>query len=403
MLILVHQHSFFMYDCSFVSAGLYFKQTDADQVCVTAPGEYGWSGILSPSEEICVPSEVSYLGHTFAVTSVDQGAFSFCDGLRKITLPASVKQLLPYAFSECGDLESIILSDAIKVIGVGCFSNCERLSYARMPAQLKEVEIDAFLMCPSLHELVLPDTVVEIGDGAFMDCTGLWSFTIPPKVRRIRPHTFETCTSLTHLALPQGVEQIGDCAFLNCANLLTISIPATVEEIGANSFALCGNLKSLPLPDHFIRVEDKDQTPVFKYVDMWFAMDPSDSSAVWLTYSLRRMACYSGNVEVPAQVQFQGKTFRVIGVSSFAFAHSSQLTTVSLPPTVLSIGEQAFSLCSALTSVALPATLQQIGKWAFAMCRSLQHLQCSPSANIDRTAFAECTALSGFDSFKNRE
>ncbi|EOD30145.1 hypothetical protein EMIHUDRAFT_203632 [Emiliania huxleyi CCMP1516] len=55
----------------------------------------------------------------------------------------------------------------------------------------------------------------------------------------------------------------------------------------------------------------------------------------------------------------------------FAFYNCSSLVSVTLPPTLTSIGRRAFSACSSLTSISFPAGLTTIGFAAFASCPSL--------------------------------
>lgn len=54
---------------------------------------------------------------------------------------------------------------------------------------------------------------------------------------------------------------------------------------------------------------------------------------------------YTGNVTVPATVTYNSKTYKVTAVGSHAFTECYNLTSVSLPNTITSIGGYAFGDC----------------------------------------------------------
>ena len=74
---------------------------------------------------------------------------------------------------------------------------------------------------------------------------------------------------------------------------------------------------------------------------------------------------YSGNVIIPATVNYNGETYDVIGIGNDAFHYCSGLTSVTIPNSVTSIGGSAFAACSGLTSITIPNSVTSIGKFAF--------------------------------------
>ena len=62
----------------------------------------------------------------------------------------------------------------------------------------------------------------------------------------------------------------------------------------------------------------------------------------------------SGNVVIPSSVTYEGTTYSVTSISSYAFTDSfnnSNLTSVSIPNSITSISKDAFIYCSSLTEV----------------------------------------------------
>ena len=77
------------------------------------------------------------------------------------------------------------------------------------------------------------------------------------------------------------------------------------------------------------------------------------------------------------------------------FAYCKKLKQVSLPESLTSIGPDAFSECMALTSIRIPDAVTSLGQGAFSLCYKLQTVELgSGLKEIPREAFKACYALS---------
>lgn len=74
---------------------------------------------------------------------------------------------------------------------------------------------------------------------------------------------------------------------------------------------------------------------------------------------------YTGNVVIPDTVEYDGKKWAVEGINGYAFNECTELTSVTLPNGITTIGNGAFLKCSKLTSITLPSKLTKIGDYAF--------------------------------------
>ena len=85
----------------------------------------------------------------------------------------------------------------------------------------------------------------------------------------------------------------------------------------------------------------------------------------------------------------------IIGIAGYVFAFdNSSIENVSLPKTLLWIGNGAFKGCRNIKSLVLPDRLAEIDDEAFAECSGLNELIIPGSVyRIGKKAFSECTAL----------
>ena len=84
----------------------------------------------------------------------------------------------------------------------------------------------------------------------------------------------------------------------------------------------------------------------------------------------------------------------VTGIGANVFSYENNITSVTIPNTVLSIGAAAFEGCSNLTSVSIPPSVTSIGQTAFYACTSLTSVSIPGSVtSIGEYAFGSCSSL----------
>ena len=84
-------------------------------------------------------------------------------------------------------------------------------------------------------------------------------------------------------------------------------------------------------------------------------------------YVINGSDIYSGTIEIPETIQFNGKMYKVTEIGKYAF-FGSKISSVSLPNSITTIGDRAFFGCEYLRSVKIPASVINIGIYAFAEC-----------------------------------
>ena len=73
----------------------------------------------------------------------------------------------------------------------------------------------------------------------------------------------------------------------------------------------------------------------------------------------------TGDVVIPATVEYSGKTFRVTSIGYQAFYSNRGITSVVIPEGVTDVGYNAFVMCMELAKVSLPDTLEKVDTYAF--------------------------------------
>jgi uncharacterized repeat protein (TIGR02543 family) len=78
-------------------------------------------------------------------------------------------------------------------------------------------------------------------------------------------------------------------------------------------------------------------------------------------------------IDIPQTVTHNGFTFNVTEIeeNAFNFYSHNNITTVTVPEGVTTIGKTAFSSCEKLTQISLPSTLVNLGSYVFQSCSAL--------------------------------
>ena len=107
---------------------------------------------------------------------------------------------------------------------------------------------------------------------------------------------------------------------------------------------------------------------------------------------------YSGAIDIPASVEYDGNTYSVTSIGNYAFFNCDALTSINIPNSVTSIGDDAFYSCDALTSINIPNSVTSIGDDAFSYCDALTSINIGNSVtSIGDNAFSGCKALTSIN------
>ena len=398
---------------------------------VTAIGEAAFKGCNALTSVIMPGS----------VTSIGDNAFNGCTGLVKSAYPNTFNES-PYPYSN-GIAVAYNPDGAIVEDGWVFGPEKSAIRFAPytlegeyvIPNTVKEIGSSAFHGCSGLTSVTIPNSVDTIGGAAFSDCTALTSVTIPDSVTSIVDYTFSDCTALTSVTIPGSVTEIGGSAFRGCSALTSVTIPESVEKIGDKAFSGCTGLTSVNVnwaTPIFLFTETFDSSIYSKAVlnipadaimayistDWWttfenhaaggFAMknyndgvfnyalvnDPDDQHAILVRGDYSSMT----TVNIPESITVLSEdeapvSYNVTVIAPEAF-YLFDVTEVTIPNSVKTIGDWAFLHCGRLTSVSIGNSVETIGYAAFDWCSRLTEVTIPNSVKtIGAEAFNLCTGL----------
>lgn len=223
-------------------------------------------------------------------------------------------------------------------------------------------------------------TVTEIGANAFDLTTNLKSITFPASLKVIQTAAFFKPTSLRQI----------------------IALGKTPADISSSPFAttILTNA-TLMVPDgcwyayqtQWTRFYNVNESGYFNATvgDMNFTiMSPTDKYA--RTKSIA--AKYKGDVTVPATIEVNGTTYKVVEIGAYTFDGCAELTSVTMPEGLLAVGAYAMRKANALTSVKFPSTVTFYNTGTFNACTGLKSVDMGTAATrVENVTFQNCTAL----------
>lgn len=286
--------------------------------------------------KIKIPSEVKWNGKKKKVVEIGDYAFECCYELKSVSIPSSVYYIGRFAFDNCFLLEEINIPNGVEAIKVSAFGCCDKLENISLPVSVKQIEVHAFAGS-GLKTIKLFGDVTSIGEYAFADCRFLTDFY---------------CYSDNS---PQTEENVFVNVDLNKVNL---HVPCNRKDAytGADYWRDFGHIFT---------------TDEVKQDGLWYRLDDNTwEAAIINNPDGNSRIIYEGDIVIPTDIGFSHANYDVTSIGVRAFEYSN-ITSVSIPKSVVSIGTSAFVGCP-FTSIDIPNTVTAIGAYTFAGCSNLK-------------------------------
>ena len=339
------------------------------------------------------------------VDEIGSGAFSEESNLISVTIPDTVTSIGEYAFGGCHNLANVNYLGTIE-----SWCNIQGLNYLMqygtsgkalsingvpvtelvIPSTVTSIPSYAFAKT-SITSVTIPDSVTSIGEYAFRDCSLLiiyceaeskpegwnssWSYSscivwncnsndkdeneyayaVIDGIRYGLKDNVATVIrqpdNITEANIPQTVTYKGadyvvtnieDFAFYNCSSLTSITIPDSVTSIGKSAFKDCKKLENITVP--FVGASKSAS----RYTHFGYIFGAESGSG--FNSSMGRFENNGNNDYVPSSL----KTVVITGgyeIADDAFYGCSNITSITIPDSVTSIGKKAFYDCYKLVNI----------------------------------------------------
>ncbi len=259
---------------------------------------------------------------------------TYQNGYGIITFDAPVTRINDHTFGNtwAANMTELYLPDCIEYLGTGAI-NDTGLSTLRIPKNLKQV--DSYGLNNQNMESFSGEQVSEDGKCVIIDgllCgfapKGIKEYTIPKGVKIIDVYAFSWC-EIENVHFPEGLECIGGDAFCECKQLKSITLPLSLKELSSYAFRGCTSIEGFYGNTKF---HTKDNKCLISH-------SQGSISGPWICgFAGHGLSEY----EIPEGI---------VGIENYAFESKKDLLRVTIPNSVVCVGESAFYGCSNLEAV----------------------------------------------------
>lgn len=299
-------------------------------------------------------NEVTHLYIPVSVSAIEDYAFIGLTGLQSVTIPTSVTSIGVDAFKDCTNLTSVTINSiAIASTNYTRTDNLKSIFGDQVTSYtfgnlVTAIGGNALFNCANMTSVTFLGHVMDIRAFAFSGCSGLTRVNVSdlaawclidfasPGTNPLyySHHLFNTSnTEITHLAIPSSVSSIGMNAFTGCTGLLSVTIPNSVTSIGSGAFTGCDGLNRVNISD----------------LKAW------------------------------CEIVFEDGTANPLAKAHHLYLNNAEITHLTIPSDVTSIGKYSFRDCIGLTSVTIHNAVSFIGTSAFSGCTGLTEIHVAAS------------------------
>lgn len=331
-----------------------------------------WSGVTSDNNNytaLVLPDTLTDIG----------GSLSGFKNVTEITIPGSVK-VFNATLQNMKELKTLTFEEGVEEIASGSVvSGCKSLTTIHLPSSLQKLSgTGTFSGASALTDITLPEGIAITEGSTFSECTSLESIELPASITTIPSSMFAGCSALERVTAKGTITAIGNSAFKSDTALTENPDLSQVTSIGDRAFYGCSALETVDL--HSVTTMEYG---AFQGCDALSGEIDLSNLEVIPGHAF----CYDPNITSVITCP----TLRSIGDWAFIWA---DISTISLPETLNSIGTYTFYKASLSGTVALPDSLTQLGASAFSGCEEVNAIQIgSGLKDIPANAFAGCTNL----------
>lgn len=317
---------------------------------------------IGNSKNIVIPSEYNGI----PIRAIGDFAFHG-EGLKTVSIGEGIVEIGINAFGLNTKLDKISIPESVESIGINAFSSLYELERVVLPKGLTSLGENAFFGCSSLKEVVIPGGVETIDWGTFCGCSSLEKVKILEGVQKVA-YAFGCCPSLQEIIIPSSVKEFHEDNFDESdESLKCIKYGGTEEtwknfevNIPQNCTVIFQSKESQSVPSETEQVDNVDSSAGLR-------LELNENSTYYRVVGT--LGAVDENVVIPELY----KGIPVKEVADKAFDGCSNVESISMPESIITVGNSIFYGCNKLTSVSMPGVIQ-MDKGVFIGCSTIEDL-----------------------------
>ena len=376
--------------------------TDALAPTCTEPGYTSSTSCSTCGETLVYKTDIPARGHKATEWIIEKDPTESEEGLKyKVCTVCSARfddTAIPFVSANGIAYEPNAIGNTCTVTGIGTFDGEELVIPDYISGyRVTAIADSAFQNCTKLTKLVLPETVKTIGNSAFSGCTGLTEFTIPASVTYIGYSIFygnvkmttvyynSTFSNYNNLRANHITKVVFNGSYVPasacqyCSNLKEVEFGSNVTEIKDDAFYECYGLSKVVIPEGVVSIGNS--------AFYMYSSNNSNLTEISLPTTLETIgdnAFYQTNIEsltIP---------YGVTSIGNSAFNNCRELKSLSLPDTLTTVGSSAFAYCSSLKSITIPKGLNALSSRMFSGCGLTSVVIPGNITTVGNSAFSSC-------------
>lgn len=214
---------------------------------------------------IVIPSVAHNNGKDYQVYQISENAFSQCDGVTSLTIPATLKAIKDDCFAGCTSLSKIIIEDSDNPLSFGRTTTGSSGSSKGLfrDAALNEIYIgrnlsyyyngnsgyygpfDGGFAENEYIKVSFGELVTEVAPYVCAYSSGISELKLGSNIKSIGASAFNQALNITSLILPEAIETIGTNAFYGNLSIHDVVFGVNIKTISAYAFSSCSGLASV--------------------------------------------------------------------------------------------------------------------------------------------------------------
>lgn len=351
--------------------------------------------------DLVIPSAITDGNVEYKVTAIGESAFSGRSLLSSITLPEGLDSIKSYAFNGCSGIkQKFIIPQSVRYVGTGAFSGCS-FTTINIPKNIRGGVCQWSLStCKKLTDITVDEGndkyyfsggMLFCKNDTLVACPGgrdIGDYTVPSNIKAINDFAFYHKTGNFSVTLPENFSYLGYGAFMY-SELTSINLPGSIEKIPVNAFKDT-RLKNVTIGEgtKFIEYEAFFANSYLETVSL-----PSTVVEVGqCAFTGGRMTAISVDSKNENYISDNGVLMSRDKTELVAFP-CGITGSYTVPSCVRSINERAFYGAN-INSVEISEGVEKIGVRAFANCFDLKDITLPASVSgMEENAFEGCLML----------